>query len=127
MCLKVELTDKPKIAKSNIRCYKLVRKTSSGLKTIYRGASVVIGKKYGSEFSFEFDMNKKSVEKGLHSITNLKDAKALVVAEAKIGWSGLVIARCTIPKGSQYFTGLFGSRDQFRSYASDCVVYNEII
>ena len=130
MCLKVGLEDKPKIAKSDIICYKLVRKPANTDKyfyTVYRDSKVSVGKKYKSRISFHNNYYHKFIDRGLHTITNLKDVKKLKTAEYKTYNYDFVIIKCIIPKGSNYFVGRFVKHDRFRSYASNCLYYQEII
>ncbi len=136
MCLKIEKNLEAKVAKSDIRCYKLIKvhrykhlvNQEPFYRTLYRDYIISIGKKYTSDITINrWDDYNDEIEEGLHSITNIKDACKLLKHETEHFGYDVHIVSCTIPKGSTYYRGTFGRGKWLKSYASDCVVYNEII
>ncbi len=81
-----------------------------GYQTFYQGFKVEMGETYTSELEKTGD----TIEKGLHSFETMKGAKLY----------SSTVAKCIIPKGSQYYEGMFGSSV---SYASDTLTYVEIV
>ena len=81
-----------------------------GYETPYQYMKVEMGETYTSDL---INLGKR-VEIGLHSFKTMKYAKSV----------SSIVAKCIIPKGSQYYEGMFGS---YASYASDCLTYVEII
>lgn len=61
-----------------------------------------------------------TVREGFHSFANLSDA----IDVASIREDNTVIVKCTIPKLSRYYEGVFGGRI---SYCSECIILNKII
>ena len=78
--------------------------------TPYQQFEVKIGETYFSKLDKWYNI----VEKGLHSFETLKDAKDCRD----------IIAKCIIPKGSEYYKGMFNDNI---SYASNKLTYLEII
>ncbi len=127
MCLTIGKNQKAVVAKSNITCYKVVKDVNYAqdrFYTLYQSAIVYLGSTYTSILRKSYYSYHDDIEEGLHSLTNLKDARKLVKLEKCYG--NKTIVRCTIPKGSSYYRGTFAD-EKLKSYASDCVVYNEII
>lgn len=86
--------------------------TKKGYVTPYRYFPVEIGKTYHSELIREDN----EVNIGLHSYKFMEDAR--------LDTEGYIIVKCIIPKGSEYYEGVFW--DEI-SYASNCLQYVEII
>ena len=79
--------------------------------TPYQRANVEIGKTYDSILYKDYDV----ITFGLHSFSKLKDVKRIT----------RVIAKCIIPKGSEYYEGTF--EDKGISYASNKITYLKIV
>jgi hypothetical protein len=47
-----------------------------------------------------------------------------IIGTGKFKQNKYAIVKCTIPKGSKYYVGIYRNR---RSIVSNCIVYNEII
>lgn len=88
----------------------------NGYVTPYQNSPVMIGKTYKSNLFKEdkFDF----VNIGLHSFKNLEDAKV------GLSMNYSVLVKCIIPKGSDYYEGIFNYK---KSYASDTLTYVELI
>ena len=95
---------------SSIKCGE-VELVDAVYKTPYRALSVKIGNTYKSSLIKEHD----KVHIGLHSFLNKTHARA-------DGWGTVV--ECIIPKGSQYYKGMF---DEYPSYASTALTYVKTI
>jgi hypothetical protein len=80
------------------------------LETPFKNFKVIIGETYTSELIKDEAGN---VHEGLHSFRSYKN----------LSNSG-IIAKCIIPKGSQYYEGKFGKKI---SYASNKLTYVEIV
>lgn len=119
MCLTLK-TPKQYTAKTDIRCYKWVESPTLNIYiTPYMGDIVKIGSTYTSEFSFS--SGGREVDKGLHSFSAKKTIEELMT---HYGFKGFIV-RCTIPKGSRYYRGNYGT--YLNGLVSDCIVYNKII
>ena len=81
--------------------------------TPYQRANIEIGKTYDSILYKYHDI----ITLGLHSFSKLKDAKKITS----------VVAKCIIPKGSEYYEGTFKHKDKYPSYASNKITYVEIV
>ena len=79
--------------------------------TPYQNFRVEIGQTYYSEL----EVIGNNVEKALHSFEHLDDCKAD---------GGGVYVKCIIPKGSEYYYGLFNDAS---SYASNALKYLELV
>ena len=94
-------------------------KESEVYQTPYQWFKVIIGETYTSKLN-KID---SIVEEGLHSFATLKDAKARP--------NSSIVAKCIIPKGSEYYEGVYkvGFRyiENYKSYASDTLTYLEIV
>lgn len=88
----------------------------SVLITPFQEVEVEIGKTYFSDL-FPTQLNPTILCKGLHSITDLNDC---------IENTGInnVVVKCIIPKGSEYYEGMWWD---YKGYASNCIKYVEII
>ena len=107
-----------RIAEEDIICYKRVlimseENESDSFRTPYYGMIIKIGKTYNSDLHY-ID-NDNIVTRGLHSFAVLSDA-------FNNGYGYIV--RCIIPKGAEYYTGMFGDA---QAYASDMLKYDCII
>ena len=142
MCLDLNKDQQQvKTAVEDMVCYKVLDKNyvHDKLTTIFKRSVVNIGELYTSEFTFNHDST--SVQMGLHSFTYEDDAKKLMeyVNRYKLNNEHelnkfAVVVKCTIPKGSTYYEGNFEyntdlSREAQNadSYASNVLIYNEII
>lgn len=81
------------------------------LKTPYQRNPVKIGKTYKSDLI----VNDNSIMKGLHSYKRKSSCGYFL---------SFAIVKCTIPKGTEYYVGLFGNKV---SYASKKITYNEVV
>jgi hypothetical protein len=87
---------------------------SGGLVTPYRNYPVVIGETYQSDLVVVDDRGiGNEVEVGLHSFKHESDCKKF----------DLVLVKCIIPKGSEYYEGFF---KDYESYASNQLKYVEV-
>jgi len=142
MCLDLNPNQRQsKIAEDDIICYKVLDKNyvHDKLTTIFKRSVVNIGKLYTSEFTFNHDST--SVQMGLHSFVHEDDAKKLMEYVNRYKSNNehelnkfAVVVKCIIPKGSSYYEGNFeyytdlGREAQnVDSYASNVLIYNEII
>lgn len=120
MCLNISKTAVVETAEEDIICYKVVKMYNNEYFTRYRDFHIEIGKTYLSELNAFRDDNKDFdydiVEEGLHSYCNERSAHA--------SFNNYFKVKCTIPKGSLYYKGLFS---ECESYASNCLRYDEII
>ena len=83
--------------------------------TPFQAAKVKIGETYESGLILEEYIAWNEIEIGLHSFANYKGIRRLKCN---------IIVKCIIPKGSEYFIGLFDGKT---SYASNKLKYIEII
>lgn len=121
MCLRI--TNTRKCAEEDIPCYKVLHRCDKDhLQTPYQNMKVEMGKSYTSKL----DNASYLVYEGLHSFASFYDA----VTE-KDTWKGkYCIAECIIPKGADYYTGLFFNNCAcmyLESYASDKLQYIKIV
>ena len=150
MCL--TLTDiTPRVAEEDITVYKVlfsmvrVRDHISNMmlkKSLreatymspYQYAPYELGKRYESvlgkpnvRYDDEGELIDINLEEGLHTYGNLEDAVSYRNATAR-HW-GTVVVKCRIPKGAEYYEGLFPSLRQgdVLSYASDTLVLDEVV
>ena len=145
MCLVITKFNKLKIAQEDIKCYKILFKSSAhpGLYYApYQSFTYELGETYSTNISVSYDCNTfglsffrfifykffndfldvKGVNQGFHSFVNLKDA----IKERKedLNYEELVICECIIPKGSKYYKGAYLS---YNGYVSDNIRINKII
>lgn len=136
MCLTVDTElygYKLMIAKKDITCYKILYRTnandSSGTwyKTPWYNFVMRLNIPYKEHG--DFDIVRNSVGGrffvnggGFHSFAYEEDARTYI----NDMWLGsLVIAECVIPKGSEYYTGIFGS---YKCYCSkEIVLKKEVV
>lgn len=120
MCLNLPTNYKPKIAKKAVKCYKVLRVLrDNSYETPYQEMKVEIGQAYTSELIIE---GRQFIYVGIHSFTSKGKAK---LEYDFWKFSGAVIVKCEIPKGSTYYRGTY--EDENDSYASDSLKYVEII
>ena len=123
MCLVTRLVKAIKASK-DIICYKIY--VSSDINDTfvspYQGYKMPrLGKRVQTEFNNKVDITSRLyngesyVELGFHSYKNLEDIETL---------QGVIIAECTIPKGTKYYKGMFGTKE---SYCSECIILNKVI
>ena len=116
MCLKnAEL----RVAEKDIICYKVYVVVNKDLLSPYRKEKapeegMIATTRLGN---ITFD---NTVHEGFHSFATLSDA----VDASSIWEDDTVIVKCTIPKLSKYYKGIFGTRI---SYCSECIIFNNII
>ena len=137
MCLilyKNHRISKKEIAKEDIECYKVLEKYKflgkfTRYKTIVIFFKIKLGKQYSSKFEFGsetyFDKylrcfsKRRTIEKGLHSFAKLKDAKAFCKDQFNLSLNH-VIVKCYIPKGAEYYKGIF---NEYEAYVSNKLKY----
>lgn len=120
-----------KVATKDIVCWKVVepvnRHDSTRYKAIYRSFIYELGVNYKLHTKLQrIDASIYSdgpeVKEGFHSYCTLKDLKSCNAFELR--YNNYVIARCIIPKGSEYATGLgFG----YPNYVSDAIIIQRIV
>jgi len=119
MCLRTEQR-KPQIATKDIICYKIIHKDMTSL--FHKEFKWEFGKVYHTEMTTtrsSFSMN-TMVEQGFHSYSTLNATREGYYSSPE----PCIAVKCTIPQGSEYYTGNHGVRD---GYASDKIILNEII
>ena len=123
MCLVTRLVKAIKASK-DIICYKVYIPTNvNGIfVSPYKGYKMPkLGKRVQTEFNNKVDVTSRLysgesyMELGFHSYKNLEDIETL---------QGVIIAECTIPKGTKYYKGLYGTKE---SYCSECIILNKVI
>jgi hypothetical protein len=145
MCLIITKFNKPKIAQEDIKCYKILFKSSvrPGLfYAPYQLFNYELGVTYFTNISVSYNCNTfglsffryifykffndfldvKGVNQGFHSFVNLKNA--IEERNSDIDYKRLVIGECIIPKGAKYYKGTYLSYD---GYVSDSIKINKII
>lgn len=137
MCLALCKYPIKEIANENIECYKILEKHEFfwwffKYKTAIQNYSIRLGEKYKSEIEFGSDYffykdgtrRYNTVEKGLHSFTNLEDAIKFCKNQFKNISKNYVIVKCYIPKYEEYYNGKFNEYD---AYASKKLQYTKEI
>lgn len=138
MCLRILSNSEALISENDIECYKIVLKNKNiffkKYYTLARLIHIKLGKEYTSDFEFGTEtkfipraghsFTKRTIEKGLHSFTNLREAKSFCQTELLDNSYHYYIVKCIIPKKSKYYFGRFGDRE---GYASNCIKYTEEI
>lgn len=133
MCLIIESESnpKPKIADEHIVCYKVIELYNGNWLTPFRSKKIEIGKTYESKLNCDFVAYMEySVDTGLHSMTDYNGARKLkeilTFVEPRRAYE---IVKCVIPKGSQYYEGIFKANyhNLLSSYASSKVEYREFV
>ena len=145
MCLIITKFNKPKIAQEDIKCYKILFKSSvcPGLfYAPYQNFNYKLGETYSTNISVSYNCNTfglsffryifynlfdkfldvKGVNQGFHSFVNLKDA--IKERNSDVDYKRLVIGECIIPKGSKYYKGAYSN---YNGYVSDNIRINKII
>jgi hypothetical protein len=145
MCLVITKFNKPKIAQEDIKCYKILFKSSvrQGLfYAPYQLFNYELGVTYFTNISVSYNCNTfglsffryifykffndfldvKGVNQGFHSFVNLKNA--IEERNSDVDYKRLVIGECIIPKGAKYYKGTYLSYD---GYVSDSIKINKII
>lgn len=145
MCLVITKFNKLKIAQEDIKCYKILFKSSvrQGLfYAPYQLFNYELGVTYFTNISVSYNCNTfglsffryifykffndfldvKGVNQGFHSFVNLKNA--IEERNSDVDYKRLVIGECIIPKGAKYYKGIYSSYD---GYASNSIKINKII
>ena len=134
MCLYLkQKQSKPKVAEKAIECYKILRpnKLAGTYFTPCRDVEVRLGHVYRGlglravkNLDVRPDSYKYYVSIGfIHSFRTFKDAeKAINKWKWDYGFNNCVIVRCSIPKGSTYYEGVFEDT-MIPSYASTAIRY----
>jgi len=131
MCLIIKRDQKSKIAQKDIVVFKIVtgeiNSTIEETKhTFFECFPIEIGETYHSEI--RVDKRNESIGIAIHSFKYLKDLLNYLNMDYEdrifCGYK-IHIARCIIPKGSEYYTGDF--EDLGKSYASSSIEYLRII
>jgi hypothetical protein len=123
MCLRTEQIE-PQIATEDIICYKVICKDMSSL--FHPEFKWEFGKVYHTVMtpSFSSFLMKTLVEKGFHSYSTLDGTREAYYSSTE----PCIAVKCTIPKGSEYYTGNHGGvRKGYAGYASGKIIINEII
>lgn len=114
-------------AQEDIECYKVLRRAGDILTSYFHEkftweksiTYTTLLQTFNSVFG-EYQCN---VEQGFHSYMYQEDAEAFI--NEVCGENTLVLVKCIIPKGSQYFVG--ASSDLRVGYASDKIIFTSII
>lgn len=135
MCLILQ-DNKERIAEKDITCYKIFYNVYGGkvLSTLFQRYTMTLGREYDidcsetSNCSYKYG-NHYYVEGGcFHSFKTLQGARGFLKRE--VGEHGpCLIVKCTIPKGTKYFDGVFrnGISRYYGSYASRRITPNELV
>jgi hypothetical protein len=90
--------------------------------TPYQDVEIKIGETYKSKLIKYGPL----IDEGIHSFKNLKDANYFAIKSIN-----KIVAKCIIPKGSEYYIGKYRdgifSNSDYVSYASDTLKYIEIL
>jgi len=123
MCLYIHKNSRRLKALEDIKVYKILNVNENGqFLTPYRHCVVEIGKTYESVLNKNVH-DKYEVDKGLHTYKKLDEVKTDI--ENNSSWYGdCVVCKCTIPKNSFYYEGLF---DDAISFASTRLKYDRVI
>lgn len=130
MCLELTKKSKKLIAKSDIRCYKIVRNISTSINnervyiTPFQGSFIKLHNTYYSDLTIEpIGFHKYGVFKGIHSYMKIENCFDHINHNPS-DFNNCTIIECVIPKGRNYYRGFFKNCG---SYASDCIYYNREI
>ena len=114
-------------AQEDIECYKVLRRVDGILASYYHPRFTwkksVTYTTLLEIFNNVFREYQCNVERGFHSYMYQKDAEAFI--NEICGDEILVLVKCIIPKGSQFFVG--DSSDWRPGYASDKIIFTSII
>ena len=145
MCLVITKFNKLKVAQKDIKCYKILFKSSvrPGLfYAPYQLFNYELGVTYFTNISVSYNCNTfglsffryifynlfdkfldvKGVNQGFHSYLNLKNA--IKEKNEDLNHEELVICECIIPKGSKYYKGTYM---HYNGYVSDSIKINKIV
>lgn len=114
-------------AREDIECYKVLRRAGDVLTSYFHKRFTweksITYTTLLQTFNNVFREYQCNVEQGFHSYMYQKDAEAFI--NEVCGDEILVLVKCIIPKGSQYFVG--DSTDWRPGYASDKIIFTSII
>jgi hypothetical protein len=145
MCLVITKFNKLEVAQEDIKCYKILFKSSvhQGLfYAPYQSFNYELGVTYFTNISVSYDCNTfglsffryifykffndfldvKGVNQGFHSFVNLKNA--IEERNSDVDYKRLVIGECIIPKGAKYYKGTYLC---YKGYVSDSIKINKIV
>jgi hypothetical protein len=145
MCLIITKFNKLEVAQEDIKCYKILFKSSAHSDIYYapyQNFTYELGVTYFTNISVSYNCNTfglsffrfifynlfdkfldvKGVNQGFHSFVNLKDA--IKERNSDVDYKRLVIGECIIPKGAKYYKGAYSNYD---GYVSDNIKINKII
>lgn len=145
MCLIITKFNKLEVAQEDIKCYKILFKSSVRQDLFYapyQNFNYELGVTYFTNISVSYNCNTfglsffkyifynlfdkfldvKGVNQGFHSFVNLKDA--IKERNSDVDYKRLVIGECIIPKSSKYYKGAYSNYD---GYVSDNIRINKII
>lgn len=115
------------VAQEDIECYKVLRRRDGVLTSYYhptfKWKKDVTYTSLLQSFDSVFRSYQSNVEQGFHSYMYQKDAESFI--KEICGEEILVLVKCIIPKGSQFFVG--ESTDWRPGYASDKIIFTSII
>lgn len=114
-------------AQEDIECYKVLRRVGDVLTSYFyerfTWEKSITYTTLLQTFNSVFRGYQCNVEQGFHSYMYQKDAEDFI--NEVCGDKTLVLVKCIIPKGSQYFVG--DSTDLRAGYASDKIIFTSII
>lgn len=115
MCLNCT-NSRVKVAKQDIVCYKYLRENINdrGIAHAQHHNNFIYRLKRGTKFTSDLIRRNKVINKGLHSYSKINT----------VNNKYFIQARFIIPKGTKYHEGSHG---RFSGYASEKLVYQEII
>lgn len=133
MCLILTENSEIKVAKEDIVCYKVVRKTDLGLYesefyiypytmgTLNTSVPGITINTFYHGISGCITGYKPVVETGFHSFTCKKDAYeyAVCAANRMTNKIHMVVVKCIIPKGANYIEGIY---EVYPNYVSDKII-----
>jgi hypothetical protein len=124
MCLSNLTTSNPIVAEEDIVVYKLLyRDPELRYTTPYQNFPVKMGERYISKIDKLTVVGGEIIGKALYSFAEIKGCKN-DSRDFHLISSSMVIARCIIPKGAEYYQGKFFEKT---SFASNRLLYVEII
>jgi hypothetical protein len=145
MCLIITKFNKLEVAQEDIKCYKILFKSSVRQDLFYapyQSFNYELGIIYHTNISVSYDCNTyvasffrrmfyylfdkfldvKGVNQGFHSFANLKNA--IEEKNIDIDHKRLVVCECIIPAGAKYYKGTYLC---YKGYVSDSIKINKII
>lgn len=105
-----------KIAQEDIVCYKHIYELNGVYYSSFKDMVIELKELYTA--NIEISVDDHNIGPGLHSYQKLHSADL----DAR-HYNELVVS-CTIPKGSEYYTGMSGGHP---AYVSNKLIYNEIL